>query len=99
MRSTCVLVSCMLYTSAQDMERTGSDLLTTVPAQDDSVYTAEKSDTLATITMPPKPSEEKVEKIHRVRRDFNYRQQVSTALAMMGFIAIILTTVQSWNPD
>ena len=52
-----------------------------------------KTDTLATDTT------QQIEKIKVVRRRFKYREQVGTALGMMAFIAIILTTVQSWNPE
>ena len=41
----------------------------------------------------------KIEKIKVVRRKFNYREQVGVALGMMAFIAIILSSVQSWNPE
>ena len=41
----------------------------------------------------------KIEKIKVVRRKFKYREQIGVALGMMAFIAIILTTVQSWNPE
>ena len=52
-----------------------------------------KADTLVTDTT------KQIEKIKVVRRRFKYREQVGTALGMMAFIAIILTTVQSWNPE
>jgi hypothetical protein len=44
-------------------------------------------------------SPKKIEKIKVVRRKFKYREQVGVALGMMAFIALILTTVQSWNPE
>jgi len=34
-----------------------------------------------------------------VRRRYKYREQVKLALFMMGFIALILTATQNWNPD
>jgi hypothetical protein len=37
-------------------------------------------------------------RIQIVRRQFNYRHQIGFAFAMMLFIAIILTSTQSWNP-
>ncbi len=52
-----------------------------------------KTDSLAADTT------RQIEKIKVVRRRFRYREQVGTALGMMVFIAIILTTVQSWNPE
>ena len=66
----------------------------------DSLPVVELPDSL--ITAPDSfeaDSTKKIEKIGVVRRKFKYREQVGTALGMMAFIAIILTTVQSWNPD
>ena len=77
-------------------------------AQDTIPLTVNK-DSLAAVelsgTLSSKPdsleadSTKKIEKVPVVRRKFKYREQVGTALGMMVFIAIILTTVQSWNPD
>ncbi|MBD3393227.1 MAG: hypothetical protein GF418_13980 [Chitinivibrionales bacterium] len=39
------------------------------------------------------------QKLKLIRRTYNYRQQLGLALAMMGFVAIIFTSVQNWNPD
>ena len=83
-------------------------LLGILQAQDTVSKTVSK-DSLAVIEMPDTlsttpdsfeaDSTKKIEKIEVVRRKFKYREQVGTALGMMAFIAIILTTVQSWNPD
>jgi hypothetical protein len=62
----------------------------TITERPDTLF---KTDTLATDTT------KQIEKIKVVRRRFKYREQVGTALGMMAFIAIILTTVQSWNPE
>ena len=75
----------------------------------DTTSQLESKDSLAVIEMPDTlsttpdsfeaDSTKKIEKIKVVRRRFKYREQVGTALGMMAFIAIVLTTVQSWNPD
>ncbi len=80
-----------------DQETDSLDMHQTV--QVDSVTVAEKADSLSVQPKPEIPEEEKIEKIGVVRHEFKYRQQVGTALGMMAFIAIILTSVQSWNPD
>jgi hypothetical protein len=33
-----------------------------------------------------------------VKRDFNYREQIGIALAMMAFVALMMTTTQTFNP-
>jgi hypothetical protein len=33
------------------------------------------------------------------KRSYNHREQIIFGSAMMAFLAIILTTVQNWNPD
>lgn len=66
----------------------------------DSLAVVETPDTLSsTPDSFEADSTKKIEKIEVVRRKFKYREQVGTALGMMAFIALILTTVQSWNPD
>ncbi len=57
------------------------------------------SDSLSLPQLPAESDIKKTEKINIVRRNFKYRYQVGTALGMMAFIAFILTTAQSWNPD
>jgi len=37
-------------------------------------------------------------KLHLVRRDHDYARQTRLAVVMMVFIAVILSTTQSWNP-
>lgn len=43
--------------------------------------------------------EEGVQRLKVARRDYTYRKQLGYALGMMAFIALILTSTQSWNPD
>ena len=38
-------------------------------------------------------------RIKIIKRTYEYRRQIGFALAMMGFITLIMTSVQSWNPD
>ena len=39
-----------------------------------------------------------VRKLKPVQRTYHYREQIGIALAMMGFIALIFTTMQNMNP-
>jgi hypothetical protein len=43
-------------------------------------------------TQPP------AQKLTVVRHNFKYREQIGLALGMMAFIALIMTSTQSWNP-
>ena len=46
-----------------------------------------------------KPAEQaSARKIKLIKREYNYRQQVLLAIGMMAFIAIMMTTAQSYNP-
>lgn len=73
-----------------------TDTSTQVTTQIDSTTVVSVKDTLSTVLEPVK---EKTDKIDVVRHDFKFREQVGAALGMMAFIAIILTSVQNWNPD
>jgi hypothetical protein len=42
--------------------------------------------------------DQKKEKTKLIKRTFDSRQQVSLGIGMMIFIAVIMTTAQSWNP-
>ena len=37
-------------------------------------------------------------RLQHVRREFRYREQVWLGVAMMAFMAFIMTTAQTWNP-
>ncbi|HEX3020643.1 MAG TPA: hypothetical protein VHP36_10095 [Chitinispirillaceae bacterium] len=72
----------------------------TLPKPQQTVDTL--SNTAVTDTFPQpqqvaKPTEKK-EKTKLVKRNFNSRQQVGLGIGMMIFIAVIMTTAQSWNP-
>jgi len=43
-------------------------------------------------------AEQKKKKSKLIKRTFDSRQQVSLGIGMMIFIALIMTTAQSWNP-
>lgn len=58
-----------------------------------------KSDTLSEPGLQEEDPSKKRKKIKVVRRKFNFRNQVGTALGMMLFVTIILFSVQNWNPD
>lgn len=65
----------------------------------DTLSVENTSDSLQQQPQSQLPVDQKTHKIKVKRREFNYRSQVGGALGMMLFFAIILTTVQSWNPD
>lgn len=105
------LLACFAVDMAQTQDTVQIDTATTdsttyIAADTDTavdtnatVVDTTTGDTLALPRMPSPEEEKKTEKIHIVRRNFKYRRQIGTALAMMAFLAIVLTTVQSWNPD
>jgi hypothetical protein len=37
-------------------------------------------------------------KLQLIKRDYNYRKQVSLALGMMALVLIMMTASQAWNP-
>ena len=47
---------------------------------------------------PQAPPRASTRKIRLTKRHFNYKQQVILAVGMMAFIALMMTTAQSWNP-
>ncbi len=94
---SAIQLSVQTDSAMADQETDSLDAQQIVPM--DSVTVAEKADSLSVLPKPEIPEEEKIEKIDVVRHEFKYRQQVGTALGMMAFIVIILTSVQSWNPD
>lgn len=47
----------------------------------------------------PATSESGSKKIKVVRRNFKYGNQVKFAIAMMGFVALLFISTQSWNPN
>jgi len=79
-----------------------STMLVTAPedsVEKDILADTTVSDSLSLPQLPTESDIKKTEKINIVRHNFKYRYQVGTALGMMAFIAFILTTAQSWNPD
>jgi hypothetical protein len=67
----------------------------------DSIETASATDSLFktknTVAADSLNTEKPVAKL--TKRDYNHREQMIFGTAMMAFLAIILTTVQSMNPD
>lgn len=41
---------------------------------------------------------EENDKTKLIKRTFNHKQQIFLGIGMMVFIALIMTTAQSWNP-
>lgn len=74
----------------------------------DTLDIAESADTSAHVAVTdtlPDPHQvaidsidQKKEKTKLIKRTFDSRQQVSLGIGMMVFIALIMTTAQSWNP-
>ena len=81
---------CGILGAQEDLTQIDKEELPTIT---ESPETLLKTDSTAVDTTT------QIEKIKVVRRRFKYREQVGTALGMMAFIAIILTTVQTWNPE
>lgn len=67
--------------------------------ENDSLEVGTQADSLTAYDLEQSDYDKKVEKIKIMRRNFNYRNQVASALFMMGFVALIITSVQNWNPD
>lgn len=56
------------------------------------------NDTLSMQDLLARDTTQVRKKIKVIRRDYNFKDQIGSAVGMMIFIAIILTTVQNWNP-
>ena len=97
-----VLLFCAML-MAETVESVSVDSLFT-----DTLDIAESADTSASVAVTdtlPGPHQvaidsvdQKKEKTKLVKRTFDSRQQVSLGIGMMVFIALIMTTAQSWNP-
>lgn len=96
----------MLFT---DTSATAGGVDTSVSvAVTDTLDIAESADTSASVAVTdtlPDPHQvaidsvdQKKEKTKLVKRTFDSRQQVTLGIGMMVFIALIMTTAQSWNP-
>jgi|GEM_PF-3589951 len=63
------------------------------------------SDTAAADTVPhpqgdrTEPAKSGVKKLSLIKRSYRYRQQVLLATGMMAFVALMMLTSQSWNPE
>ncbi len=85
-----------------------ADTSATVTVADTTAASAAAIDTSASMAVTdrlPDPDqvaidsgEQKKEKTKLIKRTFDSRQQVSLGVGMMVFIALIMTTAQSWNP-
>lgn len=68
----------------------------------DTLISNSPDSTLVSDTLPhPHQAAETVdkkEKMNLVKRTFDSKQQVFLGVGMMVFIALIMTTAQSWNP-
>jgi hypothetical protein len=66
-----------------------------------SPYYEHRADSLRTDSLRADSlSEAKIDKnkIKIIKRNIDYKKYIALAVAMMVYIALILTTVQTWNP-
>ena len=47
----------------------------------------------------PESGQAAPEQIKVVKRRFKYKRQVGLALGMMAFVALMMTSAQTWNPE
>ncbi len=96
-----ILITLAFYgtLTAQTVESVSADPLFT-----HTYATSESVDTSITDTLPDPhqmamdANKKNKEKTKLIKRTFDARQQVSLGIGMMIFIALIMTTAQSWNP-
>ncbi len=69
------------------------------PQQDTTTVTGQKDSLSVSDLLNQENEQEKQRKIKVQRKRYNFRNQVGSAVGMMIFVAIILFTVQNWNPD
>jgi hypothetical protein len=103
MRAIAVFLAATLICAARASAQYGQRDQFELPSLDvgeDTLAAADTADTLVrpdTALVPEVPKGPKKLKI--VRRAYKYREQIGLALAMMGFVVVILTSTQNWNPD
>lgn len=73
-------------------------LLDTLATTDTS---ATPPDTAVFSRRPAQPTapKEETQKIKIIKRDFRFREQIGIAVGMMAFVAFMMITSQSWNPN
>lgn len=103
-RLSCILIAAlaMLAAAAGPVDFGGirPPLDTTVPAEEDTVFVSDTTDTLADAQQQMQSAQRGgPQKLKIIRRTYNYRRQLGLALGMMAFVAVIFTTTQNWNPD
>lgn len=47
----------------------------------------------------PESVRNRPEQIKVVKRTFKYKRQIGLALGMMAFVALMMTSAQTWNPE
>lgn len=72
--------------------------LSATPANADSLDRSVLTQSGGGLTQPQAFPRASTRKIPLIKRQFNYKQQVILALGMMAFVAIFMTTSQTWNP-
>lgn len=85
-----IIVAMTLFIFSKLSAEPGYDVPDTLS---DSTGVSALSDTLAADSTG-------VRKVEIVKRDFSYREQVGTALAIMAFVVLVIFgTTQNWNPS
>jgi hypothetical protein len=74
----------------QDSLRTGFDQFVT----GDSLPSASRNTGNANLQ-----NAERIESFKLIKRNIEYKEQLTVAVWMMAFIAVMFTTAQSWNPN
>lgn len=80
------LICCGMLSAADTVDSTLADTLEA--AHQDSLPHPHRS----------AKKDDKQEKMDLVKRSFDHKQQVFLGIGMMVFVALIMTTAQSWNP-
>ncbi len=75
-----------------------SDSLPGSQAAVDNTIQSVTAKTTVTQSQTEASKKSSIRKIHLTKREYNYKQQVILALSMMAFVAVIMTSAQSWNP-
>jgi hypothetical protein len=72
---------------------------TTSVTGEDSLFIETPQDSLSIADLLASDTTQARKKIKVIRREYKFRDQIGSAVGMMIFMAIILITVQNWNPD
>ncbi len=74
-------------------------LLDTLTALPDTSATPPDTAVLSRRPEEPAATTEESQKIQLIKRDFRFGEQIGIAVGMMAFVAFMMITAQSWNPN